>query len=50
MLLVLFYDEKRKVVVLATEADLSLAGMELFADSKIVIDQAKNIVEVTKTA
>lgn len=42
------FDEKVDVPVLSTDADFSLAGMELFHDCRIVIERSKNIVEVSK--
>ena len=44
-----FFNEEIEIPVLSTDADFSLAGMELFHDCKIVIERHKNIVEVTKT-
>ena len=42
-------DEKIEVPVLSTNANFSLAGMELFDKCKIIIDRPKNIVEVAKS-
>ncbi len=46
---ILFFDEEMPVPVLSTNANFSLAGMELFRNCKIVIERNKNIVEVLKT-
>ncbi len=42
-----FLGEEIEVPILATEADFSLAGMDLFQKCKIIID--KDIVEVVKS-
>jgi len=44
-----FFDQEKQVIVLSTNADFSLVGMELFHECKIVIERHKQIVEVTKT-
>ena len=44
-----FLDEKMEVSILSTNANFSLAGMELFDKCKIVLDRPKNIVEVAKS-
>lgn len=41
-----FLNKEKEVIILSTEADFSLAGMELFHDCKIVIERAKNKVEI----
>ena len=41
-----FFDTKVEVPVLSTDADFSLAGMELFHNCRIVIERNKKIVEV----
>ena len=43
-----FFEDEIEVVVLSTDADFSLAGMELFHECRIVIEKYKDIVEVTK--
>ena len=43
-----FFDMKKEVIVLSSNANFSLAGMELFHDCKIIIERSKNIVEVSK--
>ena len=45
---IMFFDEEVEVPVLSTDADFSLAGMELFSDCRIVIERSKDIVEVSK--
>ncbi len=45
---IMFFDEEAEVPVLSTDADFSLAGMELFSDCRIVIERSKDIVEVSK--
>ena len=44
-----FLDEEKEVYILPTNADFSLAGMELFNDCKIVIEKSKDLVEITKS-
>lgn len=44
-----FFDEEIEAPVLSTDADFSLAGMELFHNCKIVIERHKNVVEITKS-
>lgn len=46
---VLFLNEEAEVPILSTDADFSLAGIELFHDCKIVIERGKEFVEVTKS-
>ena len=46
---VLFFDREMEVPILSTNSDISLAGMELFKDCKIIIEQNKNTVEVVKS-
>ena len=46
---VLFFDREIEVPILSTNSDISLAGMELFKECKIIIEQNKNIVEVVKS-
>ena len=46
---VLFFDIEIEVPILSTNSDISLAGMELFKDCKIIIEQNKNTVEVVKS-
>ncbi|MAF36002.1 hypothetical protein CL622_02690 [archaeon] len=45
----LFFDEERDVSIVSTEADFSLAGMELFQNCKIIIEKNRDIVEVQKS-
>ncbi|MBI2655701.1 aspartyl protease family protein [Candidatus Woesearchaeota archaeon] len=44
-----FLDEKLEVSILSTDADFSLAGMELFHNCRIVVERSKNIVEVVNS-
>lgn len=44
-----FLDEATEVPVLSTDADFSLAGMELFHDCRLVIERNRGIVEVVKS-
>ena len=44
-----FLNEKSEVPILSTDADFSLAGMELFHNCKIVIERSKDIVNVVKS-
>lgn len=44
-----FFDEEVEVPVLSTDADFSLAGMELFDECKIIIERRKSILEVSKS-
>jgi len=44
-----FFGEEIEIPILSTEADFSLAGMELFHESKIVIERHKDVVEVIKS-
>ena len=44
-----FLNEKIEVPILSTDADFSLAGMELFHNCKILVERSKNLVEVTKS-
>lgn len=46
---ILFFSDELEVPVLSTIANISLAGMELFHDCKILIERKKGIVEVTKS-
>ena len=46
---ILFFDEEIEVPILSTNPDIYLAGMELFKECKIVIEQNKNIVEIIKS-
>ena len=46
---ILFFDQEMEVPILSTNFEISLAGMELFKECKIVIEQNKNIVEVSKS-
>ena len=43
-----FFEEEIEVVALSTDADFSLAGMELFRECRIVIERRKDVVEVTQ--
>ncbi len=45
---IMFLEEEIEVPVLSTDADFSLAGMELFHDCRIVIERINNVVEVSK--
>lgn len=44
----MLFDEEVEVPALSTDADFSLAGMELFYDCRIVIERSSNIIEVNK--
>ncbi|MBI2652421.1 hypothetical protein HYX00_03050 [Candidatus Woesearchaeota archaeon] len=44
-----FFNEELEVPVLSTDANFSLAGMELFHECKIVIERHKNILEVIES-
>ena len=44
-----FFDSEIEVPVLSTDANFSLAGMELFHNCRIVIERNKKIVEVIKS-
>ena len=44
-----FLNEKIEVPILSTDADFSLAGMELFHNCKILVERSKNLVEVIKS-
>ena len=46
---VLFLDEFVEVPVLSASADFSLAGMELFSKSRIIVEASKGVVEVSKS-
>lgn len=43
---IMFFDEEVEVPVLSTDANFSLAGMELFNECRIVIERSKDLVEV----
>ena len=44
----MLFEEEVEVPILSTDADFSLAGMELFHDCRIVIERNNNVVEVSK--
>ena len=44
-----FFDSKIEAPVLSTDANFSLAGMELFQNCRIVIERNKKIVEIRKS-
>lgn len=44
-----FLGEEIDVPILSTDAGISLAGMDLFQDCRIVIEKSKGIVEIIKT-
>ena len=46
---VFFLNKDIEVPVLSTDADFSLAGMELFHECKIIIERNKGLVEVAKS-
>lgn len=46
---IIFLDAEVEVPILSTDADFSLAGMELFHDCRIIIERNKDIVEVNKS-
>ncbi|MBI3027106.1 hypothetical protein HYY70_03255 [Candidatus Woesearchaeota archaeon] len=46
---IIFLNEKIEVPILSTDADFSLAGMELFHECKIIIERNKDFVEVSKS-
>lgn len=41
-----FLNKQKEVIVLSTDADFSLAGMEFFHDCKLIIARAKNKIEI----
>lgn len=43
-----FFDEEIEVPVLATDANFSLVGMELFHNCRIIIERYRNVIEITK--
>ena len=43
------FDEEIEVAVLSTDANFSLAGMELFHEYKIIIERYKNSLEIAKS-
>ena len=44
-----FFDSKIEIPVLSTDANFSLAGMELFHNCRIVIERNKKVIEVIKS-
>lgn len=46
---IVFFDEEIEVPILSTNADFSLAGMDLFHDCKIVVERIIDVVEITKS-
>lgn len=46
---IVFLNEEIEVPILATDADFSLAGMELFHNCKIIIERNKDVVEIIKS-
>ena len=44
-----FFDKDLEVDILSTDANFSLAGMELFHECRIVIERDKGIVEIIKS-
>ncbi len=44
-----FVDTEKEVIVLSTDANFALAGMDLFHDCRIMIERHKRIVDITKT-
>lgn len=46
---IMFLDEEVEVPVLSTDADFSLAGMELFHECRLIIERSKDLVEVNKS-
>lgn len=44
-----FLDKEMEVPILSTEADFSLAGMELFHNCKITIERCKAVVEIIES-
>lgn len=44
-----FFGKTMEIDVLSTEANFSLAGMELFHNCKILIEMNKDIVEITES-
>lgn len=46
---IIFLGLEVEVPILSTDADFSLAGMELFHDCRIIIERNKDIVEVDKS-
>lgn len=45
---IMLFGEEVEVPVLSTNADFSLAGMDLFNNCRIVIERSNNVVEVSK--
>ncbi len=43
-----FFDKIIKTDVLSTNADFSLAGMELFHKCRIIIERCNNLIEINK--
>ncbi|MEK6882058.1 MAG: hypothetical protein AABY22_20750 [Nanoarchaeota archaeon] len=44
-----FFDEEIEIPILSTTANISLAGMELFYNCKIIIERQKDLMEIIKT-
>ncbi len=44
-----FFDEEIEIPILSTEADFSLAGIELFHKCKIIIERHSGILEIIKS-
>ena len=44
-----FFDKEIEVMILSTDADFSLAGMELFHNCKISIERCKEMIEITES-
>lgn len=46
---IMFLNKKIEFPILSTDSDFSLAGMELFHDSKIIIERNKDLLEVSES-
>ena len=44
-----FFDEEVEIPILSTDANFSLAGMELFHECKIIIERHSGVLEVIKS-
>ena len=43
-----FFGEEKECVVLSTDGDFCLIGLELLHECKILIERSKNVLEITK--
>ena len=44
-----FFNETIEMIVLSTDSNFSLAGMELFHKCRIIIERHKDLIEINKT-